>query len=241
MITKTDFSGRTVMITGASGNLGGAVVKKFYKSGSQLILFDRQPDSIKLNMPEIVSYPERFLLSKVDVTNPGSIEQAVIESLEWSGHIDILVNTVGGFYSGKSLHETPVDKLDFMIKLNLYSVFLLCRQVIPIMIDQSFGKIVNIAARPGLKGSSNSAVYSASKSGVIRLTESMAAELKHKGINVNCVIPGTIDTPQNRKSMPDADYSRWVNPNQIADVILFLTSDEASAINGAAIPVYGRS
>jgi NAD(P)-dependent dehydrogenase (short-subunit alcohol dehydrogenase family) len=155
--------------------------------------------------------------------------------------LDILINTVGGYYSGKALHETPLDKLDYMIRLNLYSVFLVCKYVIPSMIDQHFGKIVNIAARPGLKGTSKSAAYSAAKSGVIRLTESMATELIHKGINVNCILPGTIDTPQNRKEMQDAEYNRWVKPEQIADVVLFLTSEEASAINGAAIPVYGRS
>ena len=109
------------------------------------------------------------------------------------------------------------------------------------MIANNYGKIVNISARPGLRGARNAAAYSASKSAVIRLTESMSSELKHKGINVNCVLPGTIDTPQNRQATPDADFNRWVSPESIADVILFLVSDAASAINGAAIPVYGRS
>jgi NAD(P)-dependent dehydrogenase (short-subunit alcohol dehydrogenase family) len=241
MNTNTDFSGSTVIITGASGNLGRAVVKKYLKADAKLILFDRNLDLINLRFPEIKSHHDKFYLSEVDVTNPTSIDRAVAKSLEWSGRIEILINTIGGFYSGKALHETPGEKLDFMINLNLNSVFLMCKQVIPIMIDQRFGKIVNIAARPGLKGTSNSAAYSAAKSGVIRFTESMSAELKHKGINVNCVIPGTIDTPQNREEMPDSDFARWVKPNQIADVILFLTSEEAVAINGAAVPVYGRS
>ena len=241
MYQKTDFSGLTAVISGASGNLGRAIVKKYFQVGSQLILFDRNLDSIKLNIPELDSNPDRFFLFEADATDPISIENAVSQSLEWTGRIDILVNTVGGYYSGKTLHETPMEKLDFMINLNLNSVFLICKQVIPIMINQRFGKIVNIAARPGLKGTSKSAAYSAAKSGVIRLTESMSAELKHQGINVNCVIPGTIDTPQNRQSMPESDYSRWVKPDQIADVIFFLTSEEAVAINGAAVPVYGRS
>jgi NAD(P)-dependent dehydrogenase (short-subunit alcohol dehydrogenase family) len=128
-----------------------------------------------------------------------------------------------------------------MLTLNLQSVFTACKAVIPTMLDQKYGKIINIAARPGLKGIVNGSAYSAAKSGVIRLTESMAAELKFKGINVNCVLPGTIDTPQNRESMPDSDYTRWVKPEQIADVILFLSSDGAVAINGAVIPVYGKS
>lgn len=241
MYSKTDFSSRTVLITGASGNLGQAVVKKYYQSGSQLLLFDRNFDSIEHRITEIASSPGRFSFYEVDVNDPDSIEQAVKKILEIYGHLDILINTVGGYYSGKALHETPLDKLDYMIRLNLYSVFLVCKYVIPSMIDQHFGKIVNIAARPGLKGTSKSAAYSAAKSGVIRLTESMATELIHKGINVNCILPGTIDTPQNRKEMQDAEYDRWVKPEQIADVILFLTSEEASAINGAAIPVYGRS
>jgi NAD(P)-dependent dehydrogenase (short-subunit alcohol dehydrogenase family) len=125
--------------------------------------------------------------------------------------------------------------------MNGRSVFIACQKVIPDMLNQGSGKIVNLAARPGLEGQAGMAAYSASKSAVIRLTESMAAELKDQGINVNCVIPGTIDTPQNRETIPEADYSTWVTPESLADVILFLSSEAARDVHGAALPVYGRS
>ena len=119
-------------------------------------------------------------------------------------------------------------------------MLIIARAVVPIMLEQDHGNIVNVAARAALKGNAKMAAYSASKSAVMRLTESMSAELKRKSINVNCVLPSAIDTPQNRESMPSADHSRWVTPEAIADVILFLASDAARAVTGAAIPVYGK-
>lgn len=124
---------------------------------------------------------------------------------------------------------------------NARSVFIVSRAVSPHMLQQGYGKIVSVAARPGLKGRPDMAAYSVSKSAVIRLTESMAAELKTAGINVNCILPGTIDTPQNRAAMSEADYSRWVQPEGLADAILYLASDRARAVHGAALPVYGHT
>lgn len=237
----SDFSDRVVVITGATGNLGTAVARKFMVSGAKIGFLDRLPDKIEILFPEIFNATDQYIMQQVDVTNPVSIEKAANELLRKFGRIDILVNTVGGYRAGEPLHQTPLDTLDFMLNLNTRSVFVSCQAFIPSMIANNYGKIVNISARPGLRGARNAAAYSASKSAVIRLTESMSSELKHKGINVNCVLPGTIDTPQNRQATPDADFNRWVSPESIADVILFLVSDAASAINGAAIPVYGRS
>jgi len=127
-----------------------------------------------------------------------------------------------------------------MLDLNARSVFIACHAFIPHMLRQGSGKIVNIASRAALSGDANHAAYSASKAAVVRLTESMDAELKDAGLNVNCVLPGMIDTPPNRQAMPDADHSRWVEPEALTDVILFLASDAARAIHGVALPVYGR-
>jgi NAD(P)-dependent dehydrogenase (short-subunit alcohol dehydrogenase family) len=237
----SDFSDRVVVVTGTTGNLGTAVARKFMVSGAKMGFLERSPDKIKKIFPETVIAPDQFLVQQVDVTNPDTMEEAANELLRKFGCIDILVNTVGGYRAGAPLHQTPLDTLDFMLNLNARSVFVSCQAFIPSMIENNYGKIVNISARPGLRGVRNAAAYSASKSAVIRLTESMSSELKHKGINVNCVLPGTIDTPQNRQATPDADFNRWVSPEAIADVILFLASDVASAIHGAAIPVYGRS
>ncbi|MFC2037937.1 SDR family oxidoreductase, partial [Chloroflexota bacterium] len=136
---------------------------------------------------------------------------------------------------------TSLQTWDSMLNLNARTVFIVSRAVVPGMLQQGQGKIVNVAARVALKGGRNSGAYGVSKSAVLRLTESMSAELRDRGINVNCVLPGTIDTPQNREDMPKADHSRWVPPEALADVILFLASDAARAVNGAAVPAYGRS
>jgi NAD(P)-dependent dehydrogenase (short-subunit alcohol dehydrogenase family) len=237
----SDFSDRVVVITGTTGNLGTAVARKFIVSGAKMGFLERSPDKIKKIFPETVNAPNQYLVQQVDVTNPDSMEQTANELLRKFGRIDILVNTVGGYRAGAPLHQTPLDTLDFMLNLNARSVFVSCQAFIPSMIENNYGKIVNVSARPGLIGVRNAAAYSASKSAVIRLTESISSELKHKGINVNCVLPGTIDTPQNRQATPDTDFNRWVSPESIADVILFLVSDVSSAIHGAAIPVYGRS
>ncbi len=127
-----------------------------------------------------------------------------------------------------------------MLNLNARTAFVVSRAVIPSMLERGRGKIINLAASSALKGGANSAAYSASKSAVARLTESMAEEYKRLGINVNAVLPGTIDTPHNRQAMPQADTSRWVQPRELARVILFLASEDASPIHGALIPVYGK-
>lgn len=176
-----------------------------------------------------------------DLTNTDEVEVIMSQAVDRFGRLDVLVHTVGGYRAGTALHETPLATLDFMFELNAKTVFLTNHAVIPQMIRQGSGRIINMAARPGLQGQANMSAYSASKAAVIRLTESAAAELKDYGINVNCVLPGTIDTPQNREATPDADFSRWVQPESLADVILFLASHAARDIHGAAIPVYGRS
>jgi NAD(P)-dependent dehydrogenase (short-subunit alcohol dehydrogenase family) len=153
----------------------------------------------------------------------------------------VLVNIAGGFRMGTPVHETPQETWDFMMDLNARTVLNTARAVIPHMLQQGRGRVINTAARNALEGAARMAAYTASKSAVVRLTESMAAELKMKGINVNCILPGTIDTPENREAMPNAKHERWVAPEAIADVILFLASPAARALHGASIPVYGLS
>jgi NAD(P)-dependent dehydrogenase (short-subunit alcohol dehydrogenase family) len=236
-----DFSDRVAIVTGASGNLGAAVAQAFYSAGAKLVLVDLHISHLPTLFPMLDAEPDRFLAVSADLTDPDSVRSMALAALEHFGQIDILANTVGGFRPGTPLHEMPLDTWDFVFNLNARTALIASQVVTPHMLQQGYGKIVHVAARAGLSGGAKMAAYSASKSAVIRLVESLGAELKHKGINVNCVLPGTIDTPQNREEMPDADYSRWVAPEAIADVIIFLASDAARAINGAAIPVYGRS
>jgi len=234
------FENSVVMITGPTGNLGSAVVTAFRQAGAKLVLVDRHPNRLHKIYADLSTSGDHFLATSVEVTDPEAVGKMAAEAIERLGQIDILVNTVGGYRAGKPLHETSLETLDFMFKLNAQTIFNTCRAVIPFMIDQKHGKIINVAAKPGLKGSKNSSAYSAAKSAVIRLTESMAAELKRQEINVNCILPSVIDTPENRAAMPNAAHNRWVTPQSLADVILFLASDAARDIHGAAIPVYGK-
>ena len=236
-----DFSNKTVMVSGAIGNLGGVLALTFKASGAKLALVDRGEDRLQQAFPDLVGLPNYLLVNCADLMDEGAVEKSVSEAIQHFGRIDVLVNTVGGFRAGKMLHETPIETWDFLLNLNARSVFIACKKVIPHMLNQGSGKIINVAARLGIEGQAGMAAYSASKSAVIRLTESMAAELKSQGVNVNCIIPGTIATPQNREAMPDADYSTWVTPESLAEVILFLSSESARDVHGASLPVYGRS
>ena len=236
-----DFADRVVMVAGATGNLGQAVARAFHAAGANLVLLDHHQDQLPGLFPELASSSEHLLIGSVDATDVASVEQAVQSTLKRFGRIDVLANTVGGYRGGTPVHETPLETWDFLLDLNARTAFVLSRAVVPSMRERGYGKIVHVAARAALAGAAKTAAYSISKSAVIRLVESMAAELRNDGINVNCVMPGTIDTPQNRQAMPTADHSRWVPPEAIADVILFLASDAAWPVNGAAVPVYGRS
>lgn len=236
-----DFKDKVVMITGASGNLGCALVNRFERAGAKLALLDRDEARLRQLFPELSQQPERAFLGAADLTDSDQVAQMVARIISQLGRIDILTHPVGGYQAGTPLHETELETLDYMLTLNVRTAFIVNQAVIPQMIQQGSGKIINVAARAGVKGTANMAAYSAAKAAVIRLTESSAAELKHLGINVNCILPGTIDTPQNRAAMPDADTSRWVTPDSLAAVIQFLASAGAADIHGAAIPVYGRS
>jgi NAD(P)-dependent dehydrogenase (short-subunit alcohol dehydrogenase family) len=238
---KFDFSNRVIIITGAAGNLGAATARAFQAAGARLALVDRSPDRLPNIFPDLADSPDHFFAPPTDVTDPVSVGVAVEEINRRLGRIDALVNTAGGYRAGTPLHETPLSDWDFMLNLNARSVFVVCQAVIPHLLRQGHGRIVNVASRAALAGDAYHAAYSVSKTAVVRLTESMAAELKDHGLNANCVMPGLIDTPQNRAAMPGADFSKWVAPEAIADVILFLSSEGARAINGAAVPVYGKS
>jgi NAD(P)-dependent dehydrogenase (short-subunit alcohol dehydrogenase family) len=236
-----DFQRRVVMIAGAVGNLGQAVTGAFWRAGATIVLLDRGPDRLPHHFPDLAGTADHLLLGSVDATDDQAVERAVQRALEQFGHIDVLANTVGGYRAGQPVHETPIATWDFMMDLNARTAFVLSRAIVPTMLRQGQGKIVHVAARAALAGSSGAAAYSASKAGIVRLVESLAAELRNEAIQVNCVLPGTIDTPQNREAMPNADPNRWVSPEAIADVVLFLASDAARAVNGAAVPVYGQS
>jgi len=188
----------------------------------------------------IESYKSQIKFIKANVTKEEEVKKTIQETLEEFGKIDILVNIVGGFAYAKIL-DTDEKTWDSMMNMNLKSAYLCSKAVLPHMIKQNYGKIVNISSRPALKGSAGVGAYSASKAGVLNLTETIADEVKDYEINVNTILPSTIDTPANRRDMPNADFSKWVKPEEIARVIVFLASDDSKPISGAAIPVYGKA
>jgi NAD(P)-dependent dehydrogenase (short-subunit alcohol dehydrogenase family) len=236
-----DFTGRVALVTGAGGNLGRAVAPALRTAGAKTVLVDRDGKALQAAFPELRDNPDHLLSGDVDLMAPLGLEAIVAQALKRFGRIDILVNTVGGFRAGQSLLETPLETWDLMLDLNLRTTLVAARAVIPTMLAEGYGKIITVAARAAVTGPANMAAYAASKAAVLRLTESLAAEVKHRGINVNCVLPGTLDTPQNRRERPDADFSKWVKVEDVTAVILFLASDAARAIHGAAVPAYGLS
>ncbi|MFK7914655.1 MAG: SDR family NAD(P)-dependent oxidoreductase [Pseudomonadales bacterium] len=225
----SDFKGQTVIVTGAAGALGAAVVGHFAKLGARIAQLD------------VVAIDNAHYSDTCDLTSHEACKAAVTAILGQFGSVDVVANIAGGFAMGDAVHETSADTWNFMMGLNAQSVLNMARAVVPIMINQGHGKIINIGARAGLRGAPNMAAYSASKSVVMRLTESLADEVKAQGVNVNCVLPSIIDTERNRQDMPDADFDAWVKPAELAAVIGFLASAAADPIHGAALPVEGLS
>lgn len=232
------FKGQTVLITGAAGNLGQAVAVAFAREGANLALFDLKDAA--LAQVSAHGAPD-VLRQRVDLSDPVSIAAGVGAVMARFGRVDALCNLAGGFQMGDKVHEIPADRWAFMMELNAGSVLRMAHDVVPHMLNAGSGKIVNIGAFSALAGKAQMAAYIAAKSAVIRLTESMAAELRNHNINVNCVLPSVIDTPQNRAAMPKSDPAKWVAPAALADVLVFLCSPAARAIHGAAIPVVGLS
>ncbi len=231
---KQDMQSKKVaLITGAAGALGSATAATFKKAGYRLSLLDMNIKPLQ----ERWEGKEHVTCLPCDLTDAGNIEDAVDKTVRMYGSIDTLLTIAGGFAMGPQIHELTEEEWDSMQNMNLRTVFLAARAVIPHMRKQQSGSIVTIGAQTALHGAANLAPYVVSKSSVIRLTECMAQENKTEGIRVNCILPSVIDTPANRADMPDADFSKWTKPEAIADVLLFLASDASKAVNGASIPV----
>lgn len=234
-----EFVGQVVMVTGGTGNLGGPVARAFAATGAKVVVVDRNAEKQRELFPDWVDSPDVWLAAPVDVTNEAEAAAVVAQAVARFGRLDVLVNTVGGYRAGKPVHELDLATWDLMMNLNARSTLVMCKAAISVMLTQGRGKIVNVAARAGLAGSANHAAYAAAKAAVIRLTESMAAEVREQGINVNCILPSTIDSPDNRAAMPKADTRKWVQPEAMAATILFLASAAAHDLHGVALPVYG--
>lgn len=235
----SEFEGKVVLITGAAGNLGRAVAAGFTAQGAKVALADLAEDVLATVVADLPEGSAKAFT--VNLLEPESVEGLIRNVVNDFGKIDVLANIAGGFTMGPLTQDTEDKAWDFMMNLNARSVFYTSRAAIPHMLDNGSGRIVNVSARAALQGKGRMGPYCASKAAVKTLTESMAAETKFDNITVNCILPGTIDTPQNRNDMPDADFDKWVPPAALADVVTFLASDAARCVTGAAIPVYGQS
>lgn len=234
------FSAKVALITGGTGGLGRAVTLSFLHEGASVIAsYIKKEEADALH--DAVGPGAHLELLPLDATDQGACQALIDGIVARHGRLDILVNTIGGYAGGKTLWETDSRTFQLMLSLNLQAGYNLARAVVPAMLRQKSGAIVNIAAKAAFDHAAGAAAYASSKSAALALFDCLAQDVKGKGMRVNSVLPSIIDTEANRKAMADADFSQWPRPEEIAEVILFLCSDKARVVHGAAIPVYGES
>ncbi len=227
--------GRICVVTGASGALGNVVARCLASEGGVLALPERSENKIPSLVFSIGIPKPRLLVERVDLSDPAAVDRFAGSVLERFGSIDVLVHAAGGYAGGKTVEEFTADEWQQMLGMNLLSAIYVCRAVLPAMRKKNSGRLITIAAQSALAPASRRGPYQVAKRGVITLTESIAQEVRGTGITANAIAPTTIMTPANRASMPDADTSRWVPPEDIADLVVYLCSDSARFVNGSVI------
>ncbi len=233
------FSGKVVVVAGGTGGLGRAVSQAFLEEGARVVVTYRTQDEFDALAQASAAHSSRLEGRRVDVTDETAARQLVEAVVDKHARLDALVNTVGGYAGGVKLWDLETKVLDHMLALNLHSGYALSRAVVPAMLKQGHGSIVNIAARAAFDHPAGASAYAASKAAAVAMIDSLAAELAGTGVRANSVLPSIIDTAPNRQAMPSADFAKWPKPEEIARVILFLCSTDAKVVHGASIPVYG--
>ena len=232
------FSGKSVIVAGGTGGLGRAVSLAFLEEGAKVVVTYRTQkefDALRSTAGPSLSLEGH----RVDVTEEAAVRGLIDQVLVKHVKLDAVVNSVGAYAGGVNLWETDAKLFDQMFALNMRSGYILARAIVPAMLKQGHGAIVNIASKAAVDHAAGAAAYAASKAGAVAMMDSLAAEVKGTGVRVNSILPSIIDTEINRKAMPKADFAKWPKAVDIASIILFLCSDEAKLIHGAAVPVYG--
>jgi NAD(P)-dependent dehydrogenase (short-subunit alcohol dehydrogenase family) len=224
--------GKVIAVTGGFGALGAAVGRAALQQGWQVALIDKAPAPAGLD-------PAVLALGGVDLVDEASARAAIDKVVARFGRLDALANVAGGF-RWQTLEEGGLDSWDWLYTINVRTAATTTKAALSALTADGGGAVVNVGAGAALKAGMGMGAYAASKAGVLKLTESLAEELKDRGVRVNAVLPSIIDTPTNRADMPGAEFARWVKPEELAAVILFLASDQASAVTGALVPVTGR-
>lgn len=233
------FKGKNVLVAGGTGGLGRAVSLAFLAESANVVVTYRSEPEFAALKSAAGAAAASLAGHTVDVTNEAAVGAFVEQLARSHGRIDVLVNTVGGYAAGTPLWETEPRVLEQMLTLNLRAGYLLARAVAPVMLGHRSGSILNVAARAAVDHAAGAFAYAASKAAAVAMMDSLAADLKGTGVRVNSILPSIIDTEANRRAMPQSDFSAWPKPEEIARVILFLSSDDGSVIHGASIPVYG--
>jgi NAD(P)-dependent dehydrogenase (short-subunit alcohol dehydrogenase family) len=229
-----------VLVAGGTGGLGRSVSEAFLAEEAQVVVTYRNPQEFEL-LKQAAGANASLAGQVVDVTDNAAVERFVQGIVADHGRLDVVVNTVGGYAGGLKLWETDPKTFEQMLTLNLRTGFTICRSVVPLMLKQGGGAIVNIAARAAFDHAAGAGAYAASKAAAVAMIDCLAADLQGTAVRVNSVLPSIIDTEANRKAMPHANFADWPKPADIARVILFLCSDEAHLIHAAAVPVYGTN
>ena len=234
-----NFKEKTAIITGGTGALGRVIAEQFFDLGARIAIPYHSDKSLASISKKISAAKDKTQFTKTDLTGESQVQSFVDRVVRNFGTIDYLINTAGGYSGGNSVDEVTIDEFDDMLNLNLRTTFLVCRSVLKVMRKRGEGRIVNIAAMPAVTPSAKKGPYAISKRGVITLTETIAEEVKASGITANAIAPSIILTEGNRKSMPNADFKKWVTPEEIAHLTIFLCSDESRSVNGNVIKIYG--
>ena len=236
---NVSFNNKTVLVAGGTGGLGRSVALAFLAEGAKTIVTYRKESELAALRDAAGASASLLEGHTADVTDEAAVRNLVDSIVQRHGRLDVLVNTVGGYAGGIKLWDLETKTLEQMLALNLRSGYALAHAAVVPMLKQQSGAIVNVAAKAAVDHGAGAAAYAASKAAAVAMMDSLAEDLKGTGVRVNSILPSIIDTETNRRAMPDADFATWPKPEDIARVVLFLTSDQAKVVHGAAVPVYG--